>query len=40
MNLIKEEIPTNFVPAVAVIQKEWALFGIIWCKEFVDSNLF
>ena len=35
MTVLKEEAPTNFVPAVAVIQKEQALFGQTGCKGFL-----
>ena len=36
MTLLKEEAPANFVPAAAVIRRGQALFGLIWCKGFVD----
>jgi len=34
------KVLTNFVPAVAVIRKERALFGMIGRKKFEDGFLF
>ena len=36
MTVPEEEAPANFVPAAAVIRRGLALFGLIWCKGFVD----
>jgi hypothetical protein len=38
MTLFEEAVPTNLVPAVAVIREELALSGIIGRKEFVGST--
>jgi len=37
MTLLEKEVPTNLVPAVAVIREGQALFKIIGRKGFVDS---
>lgn len=37
---IEKEVPTNFVPAVAVIRRELALFKMIGRKRFVGGILF
>jgi hypothetical protein len=38
MTQVREEAPTNLVPAVAVIRGGQALFRMIWCKEFVGCD--
>jgi hypothetical protein len=37
MTVLEKEVPTNLVPAVAVIREGQALFGIIGRKGFVDG---
>ena len=37
MRCLKIEVPSNIVPAAAVIRRGQALFVVIWCKGFVDG---
>jgi hypothetical protein len=35
--IANSKVPTNFVPAVAVIRREQVLFVVTGCKRFVDG---
>ena len=39
MTVLEEEVPTNLVPAVAVIREGQALFEITGRKGFVDGKI-
>ena len=39
MTVLEKEVPTNLVPAVAVIREGQALFGITGRKGFVDGKI-